>query len=175
MKKAIGFVVGSVVAVSIISAACGNTEDIGVKTKPAQVVKQETPAKETTVPEQPKEEKKEEPKSSTFAFGAEVPFESGLSVKAVSVTETKERNQFADPTNHVVIVSFEFTNNTGAELTITSNDFQVLDSTGFQGVTYPQGDQIVTITAGSKARAQFHYGVEAVGPYKVIGGVATWQ
>jgi hypothetical protein len=180
MKKVLkitGWVFGGFLALGIIGSTLSDDEP-GTKTEPAKVVettapvKKETPKVETPKVEVPKEEK---PKENTFVFGAEAVFDSGLVVKAVSVTETAERNQFAEPANFVVVVAFEFTNNTNAEITLTSYDFKVVDSAGFQGVDYPQGDQLVTVAPGTKARGNFHYGVEVAGPYKVIGGVATWQ
>lgn len=183
--KIIGWVFFGFLALAVIGSMMGEDEP-GTKVEPAKEVakvEESKPAEETAAPkeeapaEQPKAEApKEEPKEdTTFAFGEEAVFDSGLAVKVVGVTETAERNQFADPANFVMVVQFEFTNNTGAELVMTSHEFKLVDSTGFQGIAYPQGDQIVTIAPGTKARANMHYGVDGAGPYKVIGGIATWQ
>jgi hypothetical protein len=167
----LGFGFIAVIIIGIIVAVSTDNDSPGTKTTPEQVTK-EAPKIETSTPA-PKEEPKED--ENTFAFGTEVPFESGINTKVIGVTTTTERNQFADPTKYVVVVEMELTNTTASEMTITSNEFNVQDKDDFQGKTYPSGDQIVTIAPNGKAKAKFHYGVDGEGPYKVVGGVATWK
>src|SRR5205085_11909475 len=133
-----------------------NDDGPGTKSEPAQVAEKPAASTQPAAKSEPAAApapKKEEPKSNVFAYGTEVPFESGLNMKVLGVKETAERNQFEDPTKHVMVISLEVTNTTEAEITLTSNDLNVQDKDGFQGKTYPGGDQMATAAPDGKARA----------------------
>lgn len=189
MKKAlkiVGIIFGGFIALMILAVAFSDSDEgPGTKTPAPKVEEVSAPAKEEPKAEEPaakeetpkEEPKKEEPKKqdNVFAFGTDVPFESGMTVKAVSVTTTTERNQFADPTKYVLVVNLEFTNTTAAEISVTSHELNVQDNSGFQGEAYPGGDQMVTVAPNGKARAQFQYAIDGEAPYKVLCGEAIWQ
>ncbi|MGF6951910.1 hypothetical protein QF028_004415 [Neobacillus sp. B4I6] len=176
MKKALkitGIVFGGFIALFIIVAIIAiNDDGPGTKVPSPKVV--ESAAKPEVIKEEQPVVEKEEPKN-IFKFGEEVPFESGLNVKTINVTKTAERNQFEDPTKYVLVVNIELTNTTGAEMYISSYDFNVQDKDGFQGKPYAGGDQSVSIAPNGKARVNFQFAIDGEGPYKVLGGVATWQ
>jgi len=97
-----------------------------------------------------------------------------LGIKVVSVTETDKRSSKDEDVEHVAVIEFEFTNKTGAALTLRDNDFNVIDTEGFQGKTLSYGtdttDFRVEIPKDAKAKANFRYEVGTPGPYAVQVG-----
>lgn len=99
-----------------------------------------------------------------------------LGVKVVSVTETDQRGGGEESIEHVALVEFEFTNKTGDSIELSSSDFNVVDTEGFQGKAFSEGysnikgDLWVDIPKDGKARAYFRYEVGTPGPYSVQVG-----
>jgi hypothetical protein len=102
-----------------------------------------------------------------------------VGVRVVSVKETSERGAEEKSIEHIALVELELTNNTGNEIEIDSDDFNAIDSEGFQGKTFSsgyehiKGDLWVTIPKDGKARAFFRYEVGTSAPYSVQVGNDT--
>lgn len=171
------FIYSGIAFVLFVFGVSTSIKDDPVKPTSTEVSIEKVDKPPVQEPKKEEKPKKEEPKKSdgVFDLGTEVHFESGLVVKAVKVTTTSERNQFEDPSKHVAVVHLELGNTTDAEITLTSHEFNVIDKEGFQGKPYASGDQIVTLAPNGKAKVEFHYAIDGEGPYKVTGGVATWE
>lgn len=105
-----------------------------------------------------------------------------LGVKVVSVAETDQRGAGEESIEHVALVEFEFTNKTGDSIELSSSDFNVVDTEGFQGKAFSEGysdikgDLWVDLPKDGKARAYFRYEVGTPGPYSVqVGEVVVKQ
>jgi hypothetical protein len=186
MKKAlkiVGYILAAFVLMIVGGIIFSDSDGPGTETSAPKVeeasapVKEEPVAKEEPAQEESKEKPKEEPKQedNVFSFGTDVAFESGMTIKAVDVSKTSERNEFADPTKYVLVVTLELTNTTAAEMAITAHDLNIQDKSGFQGKTYPGGDQMVEVAPNGKARVKFQYATDGEGPYKVLASDAVWE